>query len=438
MKLLVVGGGAREHALAWRLARDRGVAEVLVAPGNVGVTHASQSRGASVRCVPLASAAPDAILSIAERERVDLTIVGPELPLERGIVDLFASHRRRIFGPTRAAAALETSKVFAKAFMLRHGVPTARSVVCESAASALDAARRGELGWPLVVKADGLAAGKGVTIARDLAAAEGAIRDAMIDRRFGDAGAKLLLEECMRGIEASFFAICDGRDAVVLPSAQDHKRVYDDDEGPNTGGMGAFAPSPLVTQAVADRVTREIIEPVLAGMREERTEYRGFLYAGLMLTDEGPKVVEFNVRFGDPEAQVVLPLIDGELSAVLGAAADGELSGARLALTTTGEVAVGVVLASGGYPGDVMTGFPIEGLEGSETTADVLVFHASTAERDGRIVTNGGRVLTVVGRAASYEQAIDRAYAGVRQISFQAMHYRRDIGRKALGALRDA
>jgi phosphoribosylamine--glycine ligase len=323
--------------------------------------------------------------------------------------------------------------VFAKQFMERHRVPTARCRIVDNAGDARAIAASGELGWPLVVKADGLAAGKGVVIVDDRSAAEAAIRAAIIDRRFGDAGSRLVLEECMRGPEASFFAICDGRRALPLVSAQDHKRAYDNDRGPNTGGMGAFAPSPLVTPAMADRVMREIVLPVANGMRDEGHEYRGVLYAGLMLTDDGPKVVEFNVRFGDPEAQVVLPLLESELAPVLAAAAEGDLGGSTCRFSDG--VAVGVVLASGGYPGDISTGCPIEGLDAANALPGVVVFHAGTADRDGRLVTSGGRVLTVVGRGASYADAIARAYEGVSRISFENMQYRADIGRRALAFL---
>jgi phosphoribosylamine--glycine ligase len=421
--VLVVGAGAREHALASTLARESGVSGVVVAPGNAGIAR-------DMRTVSAAVADTGTLLAIAERERVDLTIVGPEQPLERGIVDLFASRGLRIFGPSRAAARLETSKVFAKQFMERHRVPTARCRVVETAGDALSVAASGELGWPLVIKADGLAAGKGVVIADDRAGAERAIHAAMVDRSFGDAGMRVVLEECMRGPEASFFAVCDGRRALPLLSAQDHKRAYDGDRGPNTGGMGAFAPSPLVTKAIADRVMSEIVLPVVEGMREEGHEYRGFLYAGLMLTDDGPKVVEFNVRFGDPEAQVVLPLLESELGPVLAAAADGSLGESTCRFSE--EVAVGVVLASGGYPGEIKTGYAIDGLDSVGAARRVVVFHAGTAEREGRIVTTGGRVLTVVARGATYRDAIDRAYEGVSRVSFENRQYRTDIGRAAL------
>jgi phosphoribosylamine--glycine ligase len=422
MRVLVAGAGAREHALAWTLARERDI-DLLVAPGNAGI-----ARLARTAAVDLGD--PESLFALAERERIDLTVVGPEQPLERGVVDLFASRGRRIFGPSRAAAQLETSKVFAKRFMERHGVPTARCHVAERAEDALAVAARGELGWPIVVKADGLAAGKGVVMAADRAEAERAIRGAMIDRRFGVAGTRIVLEECMRGPEASFFVICDGRRALPLISAQDHKRAYNDDLGPNTGGMGAFAPSPLMTPAMTARVMREIVEPVVEGMRAEGHEYRGFLYAGLMLTADGPKVVEFNVRFGDPEAQVVLPLLEGDLAPLLLAAAEGNLPTGACMFAS--DVAVGVVLASGGYPGEVETGFAIEGLDAAGELPGVEVFHAGTAERGGRTVTNGGRVLTVVGRGANYADAIARAYDAVSRIRFDNVQYRTDIGRKAL------
>jgi phosphoribosylamine--glycine ligase len=424
MKVLVVGSGAREHAIAWKLAGESGVSEVICAPGNAGIA-------AVARLVSIDPGDPSALLAFAEHERVDLTVVGPELPLDRGIVDLFAARGRRIFGPSRAAAQLECSKVFAKAFMARHGIPTARYRACESAADAQAIVASGELGFPLVVKADGLAAGKGVVVAPNREAAASAVRAAMEERLFGAAGSRVVLEECLSGPEVSFFALCDGRSAIPLMSAQDHKRVFDDDEGPNTGGMGAFAPSPLADEGMAARVMRDIVEPVVSGLRGDGHEYRGFLYAGLMLTCDGPKVIEFNVRFGDPEAQVVIPMVEGPLAPALAAAAEGAIAGHTVSFRA--EKHVGVVLASGGYPASVRTGYPIAGLDEAAVLRDVLIFHAGTAEGPaGETVTAGGRVLTVVGRGATYEDAIARAYAGVSKISFEGMHYRKDIGRKAI------
>ena len=423
MRVLVVGSGAREHALAWKLAGEPAVAEVVCAPGNAGMARMT-------RCVALDAADPAAVADLASRERVDLTVVGPEQPLERGVADVFQDRRRPLLGPSQAAARLETSKVFAKQFMARHGVPTARFVACESPEEALAAIRRGELGLPLVVKADGLAAGKGVVVAEDRASAEAAVRDAMVDRRFGAAGSRVVLEECLRGTEASFFVLADGRAALTLGSAQDHKRALDDDRGPNTGGMGAFAPSPLIDDAARRIILTRIVEPVLAGLAGEGVPYRGFLYVGLMMTADGPQVIEFNVRLGDPEAQVVLPMIDGELAPLLAAAAAGDLGHATC--RTRPEPHVGVVLASGGYPGPYETGKIIAGLEAAEAVDGVTVFHAGTTARDGRIVTSGGRVLTVVARGHDFASAIARAYEGVGKISFDGMQYRSDIGRKAL------
>ena len=385
-----------------------------------------------------ASTDPDALLAFVERARIDLTVIGPELPLDRGLVDRFRAAGRRVFGPPRAAAQLECSKVFAKGFMARHGIPTARYRVCTSAADARRVIASGEFGFPVVLKADGLAAGKGVVVAADRAEADAAIAAAMDEHQFGEAGARLVIEECLVGPEVSFFALCDGTRAIPIASAQDHKRIFDHDEGPNTGGMGAFSPSPLLDPSTQAGVMADIIDPVLHGMRAEGTEYRGFLYAGLMMTSAGPKVVvpkviEFNVRFGDPEAQAVMPLIDGELLPLLVASADGDLADRRAALTNA--VSVAVVLASAGYPGAVKTGVPITGLDQASQMPGVTVFHSGTAVADQRIVTAGGRVLTVVGTGNNYPEAIDRAYRGVSAINFEGMQYRRDIGATALRSL---
>ena len=423
MRVLIAGGGGREHALAWRLARDRETVSLLCAPGNAGMA-------ATARLAAVDPADPDALLALAARESIDLTVVGPELPLDRGVVDRFRAAGRRIFGPPRAAAQLECSKVFAKGFMARHGIPTARYRVVESAADARAVIASGEFGLPVVLKADGLAAGKGVVVAATAEEAEDAIRAAMEDAQFGAAGARLVIEECLEGPEVSFFALCDGTRAVPIATAQDHKRIFDGDKGPNTGGMGAFSPSPLVDAALEARIMREAVDPVLRGMRAEGTEYRGFLYCGLMLTCAGPKVIEYNVRFGDPEAQAVMPLIGGEFLPLLAASADGDLSGRRVTLRDG--VSVGVVLAAAGYPGPVTGGAPISGLDEASRLEDVAIFHAGTAHRDGRVVTAGGRVLTVVATGRDYRAAIDRAYQAVSLISFDGMQYRRDIGAKAL------
>jgi phosphoribosylamine--glycine ligase len=425
MRVLVVGSGGREHALAWKLAGEPDVDTVFCAPGNAGIRRIAST-------APVDAGDPAGLLDLAERERIDLTVVGPELPLDRGIVDLFAARGRPVFGPTRAAAQLECSKVFAKGFMARYGIPTARYRVCESSSEAFAVLSRGELGFPVVVKADGLAGGKGVVVAGDRPAADAAVHAAMDERQFGQAGARVVLEECLCGPEVSFFAICDGERAMPLRSAQDHKRIFDRDEGPNTGGMGAFSPSPLMDGGLEALVLREIVEPVLRGLAAEGTPYRGFLYAGLMLTCDGPKVIEFNVRFGDPEAQVVIPAIDGALAPVLSAAASGTLGNTRVSFSR--DRLVGVVVASEGYPGRSPTGRPIAGLPAAESLDHVTVFHSGTALAGDDVVTAGGRVLTVVGRGETFEAAIARAYEGVGRISFDGMQYRRDIGAKARGA----
>jgi len=423
MRVLVVGSGAREHALAHRLASERDVGEILCAPGNPGIK-------AIARLVHADLSRLDGLVDIVEREQVDFTVVGPELPLSLGLADRLASQGHLVFGPTAAAARLESSKAFAKAFMARHGVPTARFEVVESVAAATSTLRSGKFGFPIVLKADGLAAGKGVVIAGNLDQAEAAAHEAMDDRRFGDAGLRLVIEECLSGPEVSFFVIADGTRAVFIGAAQDHKRIFDDDRGPNTGGMGAFAPSLLVDDALHDRVMKDIVNPVVAGMALEGHEFRGFLYAGLMLTDAGPKVIEFNVRLGDPEAQVVLSRVDEPLLPLLVAGAAGQLRHASCRLSS--ERLVGIVLASRGYPESSQSGCEIEGVTEAEQVPGVSVFHAGTALREGRLVTAGGRVLTVVGGGRDFSEAIGRAYEGVRKISFDGMQYRRDIGRKAL------
>ena len=423
MRVLVVGNGAREHALATRLAQDEGAHEILCTPGNPGIAQVARLCPADVRDV-------DALLTLARREHIDFTVVGPEVPLSLGLVDRFVADGLAIFGPTQRAARLESSKAFAKDFMARHGVPTARFETCDSADAALKVVRNGAFGFPIVLKADGLAAGKGVVIAETLDAAEEAIDAAMTDGRFGDAGHRLVIEECLTGPEVSFFVISDGVRGLPIGTAQDHKRIFDEDKGPNTGGMGAFAPSPLMDEALHRRVMTEIVEPVIGGMAGEGDPFRGFLYVGLMLTPEGPKVIEFNVRLGDPEAQVILPLIAEPLLPLLTAAAAGALRQTTCAISA--DRLVGVVLASRGYPDSSESGTAIAGIADAEREARVAVLHAGTAAKNGQIVTAGGRVLTVVGRADSYRDAIARAYAGVARISFDGMQFRRDIGRKAL------
>jgi len=423
MKVLVIGSGAREHALAWKLAAERGVTEVLCTPGNPGMAAVG-------RCLAGDVGSPTGLLDIAVREKVDLTVVGPELPLSLGVVDVFTAHRLAIVGPTKAAAALESSKAFAKDVMQRHRVPTARFEVCDSSAAAQAVVASGKLGYPIVLKADGLAAGKGVVIADDRATADRAVQLAMVERCFGAAGERLVLEECLIGEEASYFILADGTTFASLSSAQDHKRIADGDRGPNTGGMGAFSPTPRMTAEIERRVVSEIVQPVLEGMAREGYPFRGFLYVGLMLTAEGPKVVEFNVRLGDPEAQVLLPRLDEDLSLLLAAVAGGTLRSRRARFRAAPRV--GVVLAAAGYPEAVETGKVISGIEDAAAISDALVFHAATRRSDAGLVTAGGRVLTVVGCGDSYRDAIDVAYRAASCIRFDGMQFRSDIGRKAL------
>ena len=425
MKVLVVGGGAREHALAARLATEPGVS-VLCAPGNPGIAR-------ELPVAPLVPTDPLAVLALAEVRGVDLTVIGPEAPLAAGVADRFLEAGRLLFGPTRAAAQLETSKAFAKGVMRQCAVPTARARVCDSAEAALSVVRGGELGWPVVVKADGLAGGKGVVICVDPAVAESAVRAAMVDGAFGAAGARVVLEECLVGEELSYFLIADGERYVACGSAQDHKRLLDGDRGPNTGGMGAFAPSVILTPDLEARIEREIVRPVLAGMVAAGSPFRGFLYCGLMLTADGPKVIEFNCRFGDPEAQVVLPLLEEPLAPLLWAASSGAPLPARAAFSR--DVAVGVVLASQGYPAGPAVGHRIDGLERvAAECPDASVRCGAVAEQDGHLVTAGGRVLTVVGRAPAYADALRFAYDAVSRITFTGMQHRSDIAARALRA----
>ena len=419
---MVIGAGAREHALASRLVSEPEVSEVVCAPGNPGTS-------AIARNLDVDLSNPEAVLGLADREHIDFTVVGPEAPLSIGVADRFVAAHRPIFGPTSAAARLESSKAFAKEFMHRHAVPSAAFRICETAAAAMRVVQSGEFGFPLVLKADGLAAGKGVVIATDRNEAEGAVTAAMSEGRFGAAGSRLVIEECLTGPEVSFFVISDGTRALPIGSAQDHKRIFDDDRGPNTGGMGAFAPSPLLDRDLQQKVMTEIVEPVIDGMAAEGHPFRGFLYVGLMLTPTGPKVIEFNVRLGDPEAQVILPLLGEPLLPILVSAAAGRLQQSAVRLST--EKLVGVVLASRGYPESSESGTPISGLAAAASSG-VAVYHAGTALVNGQIVTAGGRVLTVVGHGATFDEAMKRAYAGVARISFDGMQFRRDIGKRAL------
>ncbi len=425
MNILVVGSGGREHALVWKLRQSPHVARIFCAPGNAGI-------GELAELVPIVSGDIENLLAFALEAKIDLTVVGPEQPLAAGIVDLFRANGLRIFGPTKSAAELEWSKVFAKEFMRRHGIPTAefRSF---SAAQRFEAERYiNETPVPIVMKADGLAAGKGVTICETKERALETLDDLMGRKILGDAGMNLVIEDFLVGEEATVLALTDSKEFVVLPPAQDHKRVLDNDQGKNTGGMGAYAPAPIISETMLDRIKRSIIRPTLLGMAAEQRPYQGCLYVGLMITETGPKVVEYNCRMGDPEAQVVLPLFESDLCDLLCEIADGKLTTSRSNWENAS--AVCVVIASGGYPDKYEIGKPIVGLDQVEVEEGVKVFHAGTRKEKDVIVTNGGRVLgvTALGPAGNLESTIDKAYRAVGKITFDGAYYRSDIGKKGV------
>ena len=423
MKVLVIGSGGREHALAWKLAQSPRVSEVIVAPGNAGTVTEPRCRNAAVKVGDL-----DGLLQLARDENVALTVVGPEVPLVAGIVDRFRAAGLRIFGPTAAAAQLEGSKAFAKAFLARHGIPTAYYAVHTEVDAALAYVR--EKGAPIVIKADGLAAGKGVVVAMTLDEAEAAVRDMLSGNAFGDAGARVVIEEFLEGEEASFICMVDGATALPMATSQDHKRVGDGDTGPNTGGMGAYSPAPVVTPEVHARIMREVVEPTVAGMAADGMPFTGFLYAGLMIDASGtPKVIEFNVRFGDPETQPIMLRLQSDLVDLVEAAIDGRLA------TTTAQwnprPSVGVVMAASPYPATPVTGDVIEGLGNVPDVAKV--FHAGTALDDaGRVVSAGGRVLCVTALGDTVREAQRNAYAGVAAIHWTNAFHRSDIGWRAI------
>jgi len=424
MKVLVVGGGGREHALVWKIAQSPLVQKVYCAPGNAGIAQHAE-------CVPIAADDIGALRRFAREKSIDLTVVGPEAPLCAGIVDAFAARGLRIFGPTQRAARIEGSKVFAKTLMERHGIPTASFRTFDSADRAL--AYIDMVGAPVVVKADGLAGGKAAIVCRTVEEAHDAVKRIMIEGEFGEAGSRLVVEECLEGEEASVLALTDGQTIALVPSCQDHKAVYDGDRGPNTGGMGAYSPAPAVTPEVQSVVERDILVQAVHAMNREDRPYRGVLYAGLMICDDGPRVLEFNCRWGDPEMQPLALLLKSDIVPLLLATVEGTLDETQPEWDDG--AALCVVMASAGYPGKYEKGKPISGLEQVERMQDVVVFHSGTRLEDGRVLTNGGRVLGVTARGETIAQAQQRAYEAVGMIHFEGAHYRKDIGWRALARL---
>ena len=422
MRILVVGSGGREHALAWKLAQSTRVGEVLVAPGNAGTATESHCRNCEVQVDDI-----EGLLRLAQTEAIDLTVVGPEVPLSLGIVDRFRAAGLRIFGPTQAAARLESSKAFTKDFLARHHIPTAHYGVFTDLNAALRDVE--ERGGPIVIKADGLAAGKGVVVAMSTAEALAAVRDMLSGNALGDAGSRVVVEDFLPGEEASFIVVANGLQYVALATSQDHKRIFDGDQGPNTGGMGAYSPAPVVTPEVHARVCREVIEPTLAGMTAEGNPFCGFLYAGLMIDPAGAlKVLEFNTRMGDPETQPILMRLESDLVDLIEAALDSRLPEAQVRWSP--QPALGVVLAAHGYPGTVRKNDVIHGL--ATDLGDAKAFHAGTTLRDGQVLTAGGRVMCVVARGADVAEAQRKAYEAVNQICWSGVQFRRDIGYRAI------
>ena len=421
MKVLILGGGGREHALVWKLKQSPRVSQLYCAPGNGGIADEAECLAADLKSL-------DSMVALATRLQPDLTLVGPELPLTLGVVDEFTRRGWRAFGPTQAAARLESSKSFAKEFLQRHHIPTAPFAICDSMEQVKSAL--GHFHTPVVVKADGLAAGKGVVIAKSKEEASSVAAEMLSGKMLGDAGSRVVLEECLKGDELSFLVFSDGERVAPLVGAQDHKRVGDGDTGPNTGGMGAYSTADIVDDRMRDWLVNHIARPVVAGMKAEGTEFRGVLYCGLMMTARGPMVLEFNCRFGDPETQPILMRLESDLLDALEASIEGRVSDGDFKWTR--DASVCVVMSSGGYPGTFEQGKRIDGLEDADAIEGVKVFHAGTSRRDGLCYTAGGRVLGVTARAADLETAVERAYKACGKISFAGAHYRKDIAGRAL------
>jgi phosphoribosylamine---glycine ligase len=421
MKVLMVGGGGREHAMVWKISQSPRVKKIYCAPGNAGIADLAE-------CVPIDAEDVDQLVSFARRQKIDLTVVGPEGPLAEGIVDRFEKEGLRIFGASRKAAQIESSKTFAKHIMVKYGVPTAEGETFTSYKAAEAYIKK--VGAPIVVKADGLAAGKGVIVCATVAQALAALKQILVDKAFGEAGSQVVVEECLVGEEASFLAFTDGKTVLPLPTSQDHKPVFDDDKGPNTGGMGAYSPAPVVDQYLHKRIMNEVMLPTVRGMAAEGHPYKGVLYAGLMIDRDRIKVLEFNGRFGDPEAQPLLMRLKNDIVSLMEAIIDERLDQCRLEIDDRATVCV--VMASGGYPGKYEKGLPITGLDKVRRMKDIMVFHAGTAFKDGRVVATGGRVLGVTALGDTVAAAIGKAYKAVAKINWKGVHFRKDIGKKAL------
>jgi phosphoribosylamine--glycine ligase len=422
MKILVIGSGGREHALVWKIRQSKLCDKVFCAPGNGGILRDAE-------CIDIKAEDIQRLLEFAKKEKIDLTVVGPEVPLCAGIVDEFEKNQLKVFGPNKSAAQLEGSKVFSKQLMAKYKIPTADFKVFDNP----DEAKKYIMtkGNPCVVKADGLAAGKGVVVAKTIEEAQKAVDLMLTQRIFGDAGNKIIVEDCLEGQEASILVITDSKEVIALASAQDHKRVFDNDQGPNTGGMGVYSPAPVVTRELLKEILDKIVYRTIDGLVKEGITYKGVLYAGVMITKNGPMTLEFNVRFGDPETQAILPRLKSDLVEIMLAAGEQKLSRLRT-LEWDDRPCVCVVCASGGYPGDYEKNKEILGLEDAAGMKDIVVFHAGTKKQGGKILTNGGRVLGVTGLGATIKEAIGRTYQAVEKISFEGMHYRKDIGRRAL------
>jgi phosphoribosylamine--glycine ligase len=426
MKILVVGNGGREHALAWKIRQSPLVEEIYCAPGNAGIAQIAD-------CVPIEGSSIVEIADFAQTIKADLTVVGPELPMVLGIADEFQRRGLPIFCPSRGAAELEGSKAFARDFMGRHNIPSPRYEVCGSIEEANAFLKRLPFGFPLVIKADGLAAGKGTLIVEDQAGAKAVVEEMMTERKFGIAGSKIVMEECLKGDEVSFLVFSDGSTVQTMVSVQDHKRALDGDHGPNTGGMGTVSPSTSFSLEVHKQIMQDIVLPTIAGMASEGRRYQGVLYVGLMMTSDGPKVLEFNARFGDPETQVILPRMKSDLVPILMGVADGQLKDTKIDWIK--EPAVCIVLASKGYPESVETGRTVKGLDALKGDPEVIVFHGATKQDGTELVTVGGRVLGVTALGPNLEAAIRKGYEAVSKVSFEGMQYRKDIGQKALAHL---